>query len=405
MAVQPDGRIIVGHNGVIARIDTFGAQDTSFAHGATICGLAGRFIVTSACDVYTIVVEPGGNILAGGFGSIIRLNPAGLVDSNFVLTAISYGFHGVTFPGRINKLLLQPDGRIVVFGAFNLINGESMRSPIRLNTDSSIERSFRSDGFWATDGALLPEGKLLANGLSSLARLHSDGSLDEDFANAGTDGEIRAVAVLEDQRILIGGRFSYVAGESHRALARLNANGSLDTNFNPVVVLDNAGGIVAVQALTAGRKGHLFLAGSFADGSTRVLKLDSEGRVISVFNSGLQFNTAQGFPGAINSIIEEPNGEVLVAGNFDNVSSIPRPGIARLKGVRSHVHLTAPALQPDGSLRVVTGSQVGSRYVLQGSIDLRSWSNIATGTATACTLELYDPNPASARFYRVQLER
>jgi uncharacterized delta-60 repeat protein len=414
IALQPDGKILIGRNGVMARLNNDGSQDPSFAHGATICGFfggrGGIGIPTTLCRVNTIVLEPNGGILAGGLGSAIRLNRAGVLDSNSVVTAVSYGFHGAILPGSINQLLGQADGKIIVFGTFDTINGEGEWcgwswcdvSPSRLNADSSIDRTFARDPqlAQAARGALLPDGKILAVTWGSLLRLHPDGSRDDAFPLVSTDGQINAIAVRPDQRVLIGGQFSRVTNDYRRALAGLNANGSLDTNFNPAIALDDAGEIIAIHTLTLREDGSIFLAGSFSDGSTRVLKLDSDGRLSPEFNSGLRFNS-RGFSATINSIIEEPNGELLVAGDFDNVNGVPRPGIARLKNARSHIQLSPPQLRPDGSLRIVTGSHVGNTYVLQRSSDLTAWTDISTNVATGCTLDLQDPNPASTRFYRV----
>jgi uncharacterized delta-60 repeat protein len=73
-------------------------------------------------------------------------------------------------------------------------------------------------------------------GRSNLARLNADGTLDTSF-NPGIGGGLSpgvfALAIQSDGRILIGGRFSTVNGVGRNNIARLNANGTLDGSFNP----------------------------------------------------------------------------------------------------------------------------------------------------------------------------
>jgi uncharacterized delta-60 repeat protein len=404
MALQPDGKIIIGRDGVIVRINSDGTQDRSFAHGATICGVFGsRGPGIMSCRVNTIVLEPDGGILAGGVGSVIRLDRNGVVDSNFAVTALSYGNHGEIYSGSIERLLLQPDGKILVLGSYSRLNGY-FQNPIRLNADSSMDTSFRPDQFFGWSGlllALLPDGKFIAGSGVMLSRLNPDGSRDEDFPIVYADGAIQALAILPDQRILIGGSFRTVSGEPRLALARLHPNGSLDGDFTPSIWLDDAENMTAVEALCFSQDHNIFVAGSFPDGITRIVKTDSGGMIISNFNSGLRFS-GPAFYTMVNDMVEQPkDGKLLVAGRFEAVNSVPRRGLARLVSERSYIQLAPPALQPDGSLRIVTGSHGGESYVLQKSAEMSSWISVSTNTAVDCTVELIDPAPSpQSGFYR-----
>jgi hypothetical protein len=71
-----------------------------------------------------------------------------------------------------------------------------------------------------------------------IARLNADGSLDNSFQQglSGTYGglgygPVYSVAVQADGRVIIGGLFITVNGEAHNCVARLNADGTLDTGF------------------------------------------------------------------------------------------------------------------------------------------------------------------------------
>jgi uncharacterized delta-60 repeat protein len=402
IALQPDGKIIVARDGVLTRVNSDGARDPAFADGVTICGQGGgRGFLFGACSVSTIVLEPDSDILAGGFGSVIRTDRNGVVDSNFVVRVWSFFGHGGG-PGFINQLVVQPDGKIVVFGSWTSINGV-FRNPARLNPDSTLDTSFTPEAAGYTHSVLLPNGKLVAAGWGGLRRLNADGRKDASFREVAVDGAIHGLAIGSDQKVLIGGAFAKVTDDSgllveHPPLARFHPDGALDVDFHPTVVIDNWGQMTEIHALTYAKDGSIFLAASFSNGTIRFLKLDSEGRLIARFNSAWFSDLSR-----VNQIIEHSNdGKLLVAGTFETVNSVPRPGVARLVSERSHIQLAPPALQADGSLRIVAGSHAGESYVLQKSSDMNEWAVISTNTAVDCTLELIDPAPSPQRgFYRV----
>jgi uncharacterized delta-60 repeat protein len=95
--------------------------------------------------------------------------------------------------------------------------------------------------------AVQPDGKILVGGhftafkgtnRSGIARLNANGSLDSSF-NPGTgiagsyDPVVTRFAVQPDDRILVGGSFSTFNGTVRNGMARLHANGSLDGSFDP----------------------------------------------------------------------------------------------------------------------------------------------------------------------------
>ena len=63
----------------------------------------------------------------------------------------------------------------------------------------------------------------------------SPGSPDRNFnPGAGPDGEVRAVLVQEDGKILAGGTFKNFTGVGRTLIARLFPDGSLDPSFVPI---------------------------------------------------------------------------------------------------------------------------------------------------------------------------
>src|SRR5512133_974620 len=74
----------------------------------------------------------------------------------------------------------------------------------------------------------------------------------------GTDGAVYAMAVQDDQRVLIGGLFTTISGQSNSFLARLSADGVVDTAFNPAGATDNH-----VTCLTRQPDGKILVGGAF----------------------------------------------------------------------------------------------------------------------------------------------
>src|SRR5690349_3560775 len=87
--------------------------------------------------------------------------------------------------------------------------------------------------------SLQPDGKIVVGGeftrlsgqsRNGIGRLNADGSLDAAFNPGG--GAVNALAIQSDGRIIVGGIFSSLGGQARRNIGRLNANGTIDEAFN-----------------------------------------------------------------------------------------------------------------------------------------------------------------------------
>ena len=92
--------------------------------------------------------------------------------------------------------------------------------------------------------AVQPDNKILIGGAftmtnsttrNRIARLNADGSLDTGFdpGAGGASNEVDAIALQPNGKIVIGGKFTTVGGTGRSRIARLNANGSNETWFDP----------------------------------------------------------------------------------------------------------------------------------------------------------------------------
>jgi hypothetical protein len=71
--------------------------------------------------------------------------------------------------------------------------------------------------------------------------------IDKGTQDAWANGDIMAIAIQPDGKPLVGGAFTTYAGMSRHHIARLNADGSLDTSFKV------GSGVYVICARTANR--------------------------------------------------------------------------------------------------------------------------------------------------------
>ena len=137
--------------------------------------------------------------------------------------------------GVIERLVVQPDGKILIGGAFTEVDGTTRNRIARLMPDGLLDLSF--DPGTGADISLrtvivLPDGKILIGGSftqfngtprNKIARLMLNGSLDLSFdPGAGINpGLIRTLAMQRDGKILIGGLFTSFNGTPHKIITRL----------------------------------------------------------------------------------------------------------------------------------------------------------------------------------------
>ena len=232
------------------RLNADSTLDSGF--NATIGGIA--LGIGIANNVGAVVVQPDGKILiVGEFtmvngverNGIARLNADGSLDTGFV-AAISGGSRG--------SIVLLADGRMLITGPFALGPFPVFGARItRLHADGMLDTSFTPAIVFGGDsvfvGAVVvqPDQKILISGNFShvndfffspyVARLMDDGTVDEDFTSPGFGGIpfqtfVRAVRLQQDGKIIVVGSFVDVGGAPHGGIARLNATGTLDGEFN-----------------------------------------------------------------------------------------------------------------------------------------------------------------------------
>jgi uncharacterized delta-60 repeat protein len=329
-AVQSDGKLIVGgyfisyknlqdYKGIV-RLNPDGTQDATFQPP------------NFGNKIWAIVMLPNDKILVSGdfnmsgFGSVkslIRLNADGSIDNTFL------GNNALNLP--VHTIALQPDGKILIGGVFSTYTSNFVATGaqkiLRLNTDGSIDSSFSSgSGFNGTSVnkiILQPDGKIVVAGkfttynsvpANNIIRLLSNGSVDNGFLSGAAVGgipnaEAYAIALQSDNKILIGGRFNSYDNNTSKNIARLNTNGTFDNTFISGTGFNNHVYEIAVLP-----NDKIYISGGFTTfndiTATHLIRLEPDG------SNDVAFNIGTGFNSDTDNLRLLPGGKILVGGSF-----------------------------------------------------------------------------------------
>lgn len=247
--VQSDGKILVSGNFStygstsmhgIARFNSDGTPDTTFITNVGT-GANGYVFQVQQLQSGKIFLDGSFTTFNGATVSgVVLLNSDGTTDTSFT-TNLGTGFSG----GTERNFAETADGKIIVMGDFTSLNGTTVGGIVRLNADGTIDGTFNQGtgfaGGYPWRATAQSNGKLLVvstattyNGvaISALARLNSDGTLDTDFVtNVGSTNNIYKMAVQSDGKILVSGAFATFNGISVNKIIRLNSDGTTDTAF------------------------------------------------------------------------------------------------------------------------------------------------------------------------------
>jgi len=167
-------------------------------------------------------------------------------------------------------------------------------------------------------------------GFNRIARLNADGTPDTDFntkTGTGFDSSVEAVAVQSDGKIIAGGRFTTLKGATANYIARLGANGEPDTSFSTGTGFNTTVRAVAVQS-----DGKIIAGGDFRtlNGVTvnYIARLDANGTPDTDFST----STGTGFDGVVRAMAVQSDGKILVGGDFRKLNGVTVNYIARLLG-------------------------------------------------------------------------
>jgi uncharacterized delta-60 repeat protein len=301
---------------------------------------------------------------------------------------------------NVEVLALQPDGSIL-FGedltwaadpirpaVTRLLPGgepdvafqaalEDLPLPDDCPPDAELFGEVCSETFAATALATQTDGRILIGGFRTtticgpencraidrhfVARLHPDGRYDDTFriGQVGTlpAAFIRSLIVQPDGRVLVAGYFTAIDGQARPGVARLHPDGSIDASFVPGLPVANE--TVATTSLALQPDGRILIGRDIIE-SEQIVRYDIA-RLNPDGSSDASFNAGAGVNGSVHSIAVQPDGKLIIAGDFTSVGGVDHYRVVRLHpdgsvdvsfnaGTGADAAVYAMATPPDGSL-------------------------------------------------------
>ncbi|HQQ63695.1 MAG TPA: thrombospondin type 3 repeat-containing protein [Pseudomonadales bacterium] len=290
---------------------------------------------------------------------------AGAPDATFQESGSPY------FTNAAYAVAIQTDGKIMLGGDFNIVNGITRNRIVRLNSDGSTDASFNTGSgadLYVRAIALQADSKILIGGSftqvngtarNRIARLKSDGSLDASFnADTGTIYSIQTIVVQPDGKIMVAGDFTSIGGGIARSkIARLNSDGSLDASFNPGTGANAVAEICSLQT-----NGNMIIFGGFSAYNgivkTYIARINAAGTLDIGFNPNID--------NVISDCAVQTDGKLVIGGAFTTVDGIARNRIARLNADGSLDSTFNPGSGTNGNVYSV-GLQADGKILLSGN--------------------------------------
>jgi uncharacterized delta-60 repeat protein len=338
-------------------------------------------------------------------------------------------------------VVLQPDGKIVVAGSSGLevtqcgengcVSESHADSALaRYNPDGTLDTSFSGDGKdtmdfgAASDVALQPDGKIVVVGTEgfstcgdiwcdtfaefAVARYNADGTLDTSFSGDGKEmtdfgktDSASGVVLQPDGKIVVAGSSVDPSGNGADdfALARYNADGTLDASFSDdgKQVTDFGGSDKGAHGLALQPDGKIVAVGGTSGDDFALARYAVDGSLDRTFSDdGKQTTDLAGWDQGRAVAIQDDD-KIVVAGTTNRGAFVGDDDFALTRynadgsldttfsgdgkqntnfGIREHDSANGIALQRDGKIVAVGSSTAGgdtgfalARYAADGSLD------------------------------------
>ncbi|MEP7107995.1 MAG: delta-60 repeat domain-containing protein [Ferruginibacter sp.] len=395
MALQVNGKIVIGgsfqsnygigleHRNSIARLNTNGSIDNNFpslANNATF-GLQG--------GVFALAIQPDGKILAGGdfkfnpqaepYRMIARFNTDGTFDNTFI---VGDGFDNYDHDyAAVNDIKVQPDGKIIVGGYFNLFKGDTSSGISRLHPNGTRDTGFKTgtgfyQGFKTVNTITLDTtlDEIIVGGVFSsynnikrnkIAVLDTNGHITPAFhVNTGFEplSSVKTIALQPDGQIIAGGQFENYGDVYSYNLIRVDKAGTIDTAFVSKVGYTGYISDAYINCIALQPDGKIIVGGKFQGFNDSIqphlLRLNYDGTLDTTFKTGTGFS---GFGAEIFAVVKQPDGKIIAAGTFTSFSGISSINIVRMNtdgspdlgfntGTGANRDVFDVLLQPDGKI-------------------------------------------------------
>lgn len=255
----------------------------------------------------SVAIQSDGKIVVGGgvatrTFALVRLLPNGLLDPSFGTAGLVETKIAPTYNLTYDAVAVQADGKILAAGAadFQMSSRSYDFTVVRYMPDGSVDTTFGANGSTAID-----------------------------FGSANFTADYpRSLAVLGDGRILVSGysETGAVGSTDKFAVARLNADGTLDTTFGSggkvSVDMRSTGAQPGAGSPLAGNKaivvGYSPQSGGSSPNDLAAVQLAPDGALDPTFADAGKLllglpAAVPGAPGAV-TVLVDPSGRLLLGG-------------------------------------------------------------------------------------------
>jgi uncharacterized delta-60 repeat protein len=329
LAIQPDGNILAGGDftffnqypfDYVGRLLTDGNYDSSFLFDQA--GANGNVLAVLSEITNSVQTNDGPILIAGSFSTVDTINRNGIARLNL--------------SGTLDETFNPGSGAdSTVFAA-----AETLLPTAQTNAQGNLltELSYYIGGNFANYDGVPSGGIARVNASTNSPGLPGTLDLNFNVAQGGVtsiNGAIHALAVQADNSVIAGGDFTYFNSVMHNHLIRLNSAGVIDTNFNPGTGPDST---TSVRAIAIQPNGQILIGGSFtnvtAGANTYNLnylaRLNMDGSVDTNFSAGLSNVLGSGGNNSVLALALDSQQNILVGGEFTKFNGVTRSGITRL---------------------------------------------------------------------------
>lgn len=363
--------------------------------------------------IYSLDIQPDGKIILGGNftnfnafadGNLDRILPSGGIDGTFIV--------GTGFDGYVDQINVLSSGKILAAGGFLNVQGNSNSFIGMLNSDGTVNSIFAGIGTnsYVKDFIELPTGKIMIGGqfltyagsnMPYLGIIYDSGNVDAvTNIGSGPNGSVNGIVGTTNHSFLFG-NFSSYDGHNTNGIVKIFHDGTFDSSFDC-----GSGPNSEISCLVVQNDGKIIVGGSFSSfngiNCNGLVRLNTNGSVDASFNIGT------GFSDYVKDAVIQPDGKIIVVGNFNQYNGVNRSKIVRLlpngtldpvfnPGTGFNLLPHELKLSSDGNVVVVgefteyNSTPVGHLVKLNGAaVLLDEYKNSSTS-------HLY-PNPCSTNF-------
>lgn len=355
MALQSDGKIVVAgtfssykgisENGLI-RLNSDGSKDVSFEVKSGFNKISPDSPSHIHYGIRNVVIQADEKILImGNFASyqgitsngLVRINKDGSRDNSFNIDP-----RFINDPTKSKTITLQSDGKLLV--GWDITNNQNITQKhlTRLDTDGTADSSLSIGtgfNFPVTSIVKQSDGKLLVGGnftnyketsQNNLIRLNSDKTKDNYFSlGSGFNGSVNSIALQDDGKIIVGGKFTKYQEGTQNYLIRLNTDGTKDSSFNIGVGFDNQVNFITIQP-----DGKILVGGDFKKyqgvSKSYLTRLNTDGSNDTTFKLGTSLTSMSVNGKIVNRIVVQPDGKIIAGGSFEKYQNLTQEGLIRL---------------------------------------------------------------------------